>query len=575
MSKPQSEPPCRPTVIDNLVVIACAPRSGSTLLLRILNSHSKVAAPCEIPLVYLFDADDRNTPRLQEKFSSICEYYGMSTDQTSDSPELLLNLIKIQESKPIIVVKHPHQSIYLHKIIEHLNPKIIYLTRDVRSTAMTSFYSKDRARGFSRWMEIHSSIIKSLPAIPSNQILQIRYEDIINNTKLTIKRITDFLGIEYESEMLNYDKFSHADDIMKLWDGSNAKNCGYHDELARGSISVDTFKDREKLNDEVSKLYASNSTVKYTNRYLGYDTPTSHEIEHASGKLTYCFVFICQGGPLEIKALLLAASLARHMHCNGEIVVAIPSPPEIWKQPSSITLDTLEMMGARFVPIFNNVNNDYPIGNKVSCLSIETTADKTVFLDSDILCMRSFFHENRFHSPVSLRPAGAKTWGGGANDWQDVYDLFDIETPSTRIMTTVTLEESMPYFNAGVIFADTDAGLGRMWTESCRLIDANPEVKDKRPWLDQIALPIAIMRMNLGIDELDNSYNHPGILSTNQADRPPLFLHYHQPSLILKHRRAMQLIGEIINTYPHILSLMRIQTEWQPVVNQYFLQETV
>ena len=139
--------PEKVTAVDNLVVIACAPRSGSTLLLRILDSHSKIAAPCEIPLVWLFDEDDRSTPRLRDKLTQIGTHYDISIGDLLENPGLLFNTIKETEKKPILVIKHPHQSIYLDRIVATLNPKIIYLTRDFRSTAMTSFYAGNRNKG--------------------------------------------------------------------------------------------------------------------------------------------------------------------------------------------------------------------------------------------------------------------------------------------------------------------------------------------------------------------------------------------------------------------------------------------
>ena len=38
-----------------------------------------------------------------------------------------------------------------------------------------------------------------------------------------------------------------------------------------------------------------------------------------------CFVFVCQQGELELKALLLALSLKRHLRFHAELVAAVPS----------------------------------------------------------------------------------------------------------------------------------------------------------------------------------------------------------------------------------------------------------
>lgn len=43
-----------------------------------------------------------------------------------------------------------------------------------------------------------------------------------------------------------------------------------------------------------------------------------------------CFVFVCQQGELELKALLLALSLKRHLRFHAELVAAVPSGIAEW-----------------------------------------------------------------------------------------------------------------------------------------------------------------------------------------------------------------------------------------------------
>ncbi|HEY6853265.1 MAG TPA: hypothetical protein VI139_03390, partial [Gemmatimonadales bacterium] len=69
--------------------------------------------------------------------------------------------------------------------------------------------------------------------------------------------------------------------------------------------------------------------------------------------MRYCFAFVCQAGELEPKALLLAASLRRHLRCEHELVAAIPQPESAWGKPGAATLDALRRMGVRFAAIEN------------------------------------------------------------------------------------------------------------------------------------------------------------------------------------------------------------------------------
>ena len=72
-----------------------------------------------------------------------------------------------------------------------------------------------------------------------------------------------------------------------------------------------------------------------------------------SGTKRFAFVFVCQAGELEIKALLLAASLHRHLHGEFELVAAVPTPADIWGELSAPTRDQLQAFGATIAPIAN------------------------------------------------------------------------------------------------------------------------------------------------------------------------------------------------------------------------------
>ncbi len=184
--------------------------------------------------------------------------------------------------------------------------------------------------------------------------------------------------------------------------------------------------------------------------------------------MKYSFVFVCQQGELEIKSLLLAVSLKRYLRCDHELVVALPQPEALWGKPSDATLRLLESSGVRLVPIGNPIGRDYPIGNKLACLGIETTADKIVFLDSDMLCLREFHHARRFELAFNAKPADLRTFGSEPGEWSRVYAAFGLDVPAVPVLATVSGEAMPPYFNAGMIAVRRDAGLGSRWVECAR-----------------------------------------------------------------------------------------------------------
>lgn len=285
--------------------------------------------------------------------------------------------------------------------------------------------------------------------------------------------------------------------------------------------------------------------------------------------MKYCFVFVCQQGELEIKASLLAASLHRYLKCDYELVVAIPTPEEQWGKPADHTRAFLKKLGARLISIRNQIDEKYPIGNKVSCLLVESSADKIVFLDSDILMMRDFAHSPRFDITFNAKPADIASFSTAPQAWRAVYESAGVEMPATQVRTTFSGDLMPLYFNAGVIAVHRDAGLGEVWLDCCRSIDQNPKVVSKRPWLDQIALPVAVTKLNLKVDLLDDSFNYPAHLKRIDRSYPPLLCHYHYLRFITSEPSCLGLVQELIREHPELSEIMAADSQWKAVLTRY------
>ena len=140
--------------------------------------------------------------------------------------------------------------------------------------------------------------------------------------------------------------------------------------------------------------------------------------------MKYCFVFVCQGGELEYKAALLAASLNYAVRCEHELVAAVPAGNNV-APLSDETQQLMNALGVRTVPIENPLAADYLIGYKLACLSVHTDAEKLIFLDSDILCIKEFHHQSRFeHAEFNAK---LEDWHHHhIEDWNAIYDFFEL-----------------------------------------------------------------------------------------------------------------------------------------------------
>lgn len=273
--------------------------------------------------------------------------------------------------------------------------------------------------------------------------------------------------------------------------------------------------------------------------------------------MKYSFVFICQQGELEIKSMLLAASLKENLKCDYELVAAIPQPESRWGKISATSEKLLKQLGVKKVFIENQIDLNYPIGNKISCLGIETDADKIIFLDSDILCVNEFNPENFLINSFNAKPADLPTF----KNWKPVYNLFNLDLPTERFISTTSKEKMYPYFNAGMIAVDNKKEFSEQWIECCKKIDESKNILNKRPWLDQIGLPIVLKKLNWDYGVLDERFNFPAH-QKKMPEEIPFLCHYHFPHIISEEKRLLYIIDKLTRKYPLLLELTVGSSQW-------------
>ena len=284
-----------------------------------------------------------------------------------------------------------------------------------------------------------------------------------------------------------------------------------------------------------------------------------------SAERSLCFSFICQSGELELKALLLAASL-RYYNPNlqAELVAAVPDE-SLWGEVSASTKALLNQLAVRVEPITSPFGNEYPIGNKFSALAVTTNADVTVFLDSDILCLRAFNEQDLAANGLLAKPADFNTFSYDHAQWQQAYNLCGMPLPEERVLSTVSQELMLPYFNAGVIAVADGAKFSECWLKTARAVDADEKISNKRPWLDQITLPIAAKQLGYQTACLTEAYNFPAHVRSLDVDRLPALCHYHWPSIVEQEQALSNLVIQLAGQYPDIRTLLNKFPEWAGV----------
>ena len=221
-------------------------------------------------------------------------------------------------------------------------------------------------------------------------------------------------------------------------------------------------------------------------------------------KLT--FFYIVEPPDYQIMACTLLASIRTHF---GPDVAAIGYCPEhrMGELHPSV-FKAHEIMGAEIRPMKTEGMWDepYPHGNKIIATIQPRDSEFSAFVDSDVLFLRANKPENLVRpGHVSCSVAASMVWAP-RDIWDQVYGIFDMPVPTERVRLMRQRHRSIPYFSSGLVaFPEAAGPQGRfadIWYDTARMIDRVETIPKRRPYLDQLSLPVAIRRAGLGWNQL-------------------------------------------------------------------------
>jgi hypothetical protein len=236
--------------------------------------------------------------------------------------------------------------------------------------------------------------------------------------------------------------------------------------------------------------------------------------------MTDCDAFnillVAQSGRLGYEALLFAASLrAMSPGWRGGLFVATPRPGPLWTGDPMLRdpdiLAGLDRLGARVVPFDSRVfGGSYLHGNKIEALATLPEGQPFVFFDSDTLVTGDLTRVPFDFSAPSASGRCTDTWprplpGGPMRHaiWRALYARFGLDfVAAQRPEHPLNTWRRYPYFNAGQFHGPCPRVFGDTYLAIARAIrdDPPPELEGQalNPWLDQIALPLALARLGGG-----------------------------------------------------------------------------
>jgi hypothetical protein len=194
-------------LVESPVFVLCTLRSGSTLLRVLLNSHSKIHAPHELHLRY-------TAARLEKKWSR-----RTMTAMGLDEPALtyllwdrILHRELSASGKELIIDKTPN-NVFMTDRIRDCWPdaRFIFLLRHPAAIAASRREWLGPEPDDEKNVERIRQYCEALEAARQTYDgLTVRYEETTEDPASVTRSICEFLGLEWEPEMVDYGRFDHG-----------------------------------------------------------------------------------------------------------------------------------------------------------------------------------------------------------------------------------------------------------------------------------------------------------------------------------------------------------------------------
>ena len=209
-------------------------RSGSNLLLKILDNHSKICSPSMAHLIRFADKIGSSSLTIAKKkliinklFDSKLGFWKLKNLKKINFSNNILNYIyhifqkemKLN-NKEFLFIKEI-ELCKNYRIIKKLsnNPRFIFLTRDPRDMALSWKKTPNLRGGVLRattlWINNQKDFTNLRKKLNRDQFINIRYEDLIKNKKTILKKVFIFLNIEFEKNITNFYKTNEIKTMSK------------------------------------------------------------------------------------------------------------------------------------------------------------------------------------------------------------------------------------------------------------------------------------------------------------------------------------------------------------------------
>ena len=199
---------------SHVVFIAGSTRSGTTVLRLILDHHSEICVPGELEWALDFNppsgAASMRAYRDALEVNRGFHHSKVVVDENLELDDLIRSFLaqmKHRSGPEKLIVGaqiHDHYAGFLRLWPEARFLHIVRDGRDVCASWLLRGWVGTGYRGGQRWSKVIEQWQCVKNQIPAERVLEIRFEDLVEDAPTNVSRICAFLGVEYEPGMLEY-----------------------------------------------------------------------------------------------------------------------------------------------------------------------------------------------------------------------------------------------------------------------------------------------------------------------------------------------------------------------------------
>lgn len=213
------------------VYVLGMPRSGTTLVEQLLAGHSQVCGAGELGVIPQVIAGLERW----ERHTGSGRHYPDCIDDLSPyvtagiANNVLKELRACDSEARFVVDKLPHNFENIG-LIKFLFPKakIISVRRDPRDIAISNYFTDYQAKhggmGFAyelTWigeqLADHNLLMHHWQQVFPGEILEINYEDVLEDTEGMARKMLDYLGVDWEPQVLNFNELDRPVKTASVW----------------------------------------------------------------------------------------------------------------------------------------------------------------------------------------------------------------------------------------------------------------------------------------------------------------------------------------------------------------------